>query len=232
MAEPYFIWNNMNSTSKNLWLSQYPDDVRAAERQSVITVPGRPGALTIKEGDSVYDPVKLACRVQCKRSENSDVLSNWLCGSGLVVFGNQPTRARMAKITNEVRFVRISNDLKEASVIFECEPFKRAYPAESDITLTASTTELNNVGNVPAQPVIKINGSGDIVLTVNGNEFEVKDVTAQAILDCSARIATEAGESILTQTSGIFPVLNVGNNSVSWEGAVSSVVITPNWRYR
>lgn len=231
MVKPYFIWDNTSSLTMGLWLSQYPDFVRPLERVNRITIPGRAGVLTLSEGVQIYDPIQLTARVQTPRTANAEALQEWLSGSGLVIFGNQPTRAYKAQITEEVVFSKISNSLMEGLIHFECEPFKRKYPAEADIVLTSSDT-VTNPGNVEAYPVITIAGSGDITLVVNSEEFSITDVDTSVTLDCSARLAQTDGENVLQNTEGEFPVLLTGDNTVSWTGSVTSVTITPNWRWR
>ena len=232
MVKPYFIWQNTSSLTMGLWLSQYPDFVRPSERVSRITIPGRAGVLTVSEGSQVYEPISLTCRVQTTRDADADALQAWLSGRGLVIFGNQSTRAYMAHITEEVVFTKISNSLMEANIQFECEPFKRQYPAEADVVLSAAGT-VTNPGNVEAYPVITIAGSGDIELTVNDGTFAIDDADTSVTLDCGARLAMgKDGENILERTSGEFPVLLAGNNAISWTGTVTSVTITPNWRWR
>ena len=229
---PYFLWKNTDSRTMGLWLSQYPDRVRASERINSVSIPGRAGELVLTEGSNVYEPVRLVTRVQTVPTNDFDMLHDWLSGEGLVVFGSQPNRAWKARIQSEVAFGRISNSLLEASIQFDCEPFKRQFPAETDITMTASGSVVN-IGNVEAYPVITITGSGDIVLTVNDKAFSIEDLSSKAVLDCDARMAVDnSGNNILESTDGDFPVLTVGTNTVSWTGTVTSVVITPRWRWR
>ena len=232
MVKPYFIWQSISSLDMGLWLSQYPDFVRPTERVSQVVIPGRAGILTLSEGLQVYEPITLTCRVQALRTANAEALQGWLSGRGLVIFGNQPARAYMAHIMEEVVFTRISNVLMEAQIQFSCEPFKRQYPAEADITLSAAGT-VTNPGNVEAYPVITITGSGDITLTVNDGTFEITDADTSVTLDCSARLAiSNDGKNVLERTSGDFPYLLPGANAISWTGSVTSIVITPNWRWR
>ena len=229
---PYFIWNDRDSDEMGLWLSQYPDRVRAADRLTKVAVPGRAGRLTISEGPNIYEPISLYVRVQCKTDIDLERLNDWLSGEGILVFGYEPNRCYKARIEDEVAFAKHSNDLLEGSIRFECEPFKRLYPPEPKITLTAAGTVMNK-GTVRAFPVIKITGSGDITLTCNSDTVTITDVDTSVTLDSGARIALDKdGENFLEKTSGMFPKLERGENSISWTGTVTSVEIQRNQRWK
>ena len=83
-----------------------------------------------------------------------------------------------------------------------------------------------------SKPEFEITGTDDITLTVNGSEFAVEGLTLnQTIIIDSTRHITYSGSTLLTgQTSGKYPLLNVGGNTISWTGNVSSIKYKGNWR--
>ena len=229
---PYFIWNNVDSEQMGLWVSQYPDRVRGEERLTQVTVPNRAGRFYLSEGTAVYEPISIYIRAQCKWDVDLEVINDWLSGEGILVLGYEPNRCYKARIAQEVAFGKISNDLLEGQIRFECEPFKMQYPAEPKVTLTAAGT-VTNKGNVPAYPVIKITGSGDITFTCNGKTIALNDVDTSVTLDSGAKIALDdLGNNFLANTVGTFPILQKGDNSISWTGSVTSVEITRNMRWK
>lgn len=230
---PYFVWKGIDSRHMRLWVAQYPALTRGAERVNQVTIPGRSGVLTLLEGAAVYDPIQLVIRVQAPARSNFDVLSDWLSGSGELILGLQSDRLYTGRIINEVAFNKVSNDIKEASVSFLCDPFKQQYPKEAAIELTSAGT-IYNPGNVDALPIIKVSGSGDVALTVNSSTITLTGMTAAIVLNSSARIATNnAGTANrLSKTSGDFPVFVPGNNTISWTGTVTKLTINPEWRWR
>ena len=82
------------------------------------------------------------------------------------------------------------------------------------------------------KPIFRITGTGDIKLTVNGSDFEVKGLTSgQTVTIDSQRHITYSGNTLLTgKTDGKYPLFNIGSNSVSWTGTVTAVKYRPNWR--
>ena len=228
----YFIWNGYDSDQMGLWVSQYPDRVRAEERLTQVAVPARAGRFYLSEGTAIYEPISIYIRVQCRVDIDLEVINDWLSGEGLLVLGYEPNRSYRARIVQEVDFGKISNDLLEGQIRFECEPFKRLYPSEKKLTLTASGT-VENKGTIPCYPVIKITGSGDITLTVNNEPFVITDVDTFVTLDSQTRLALDKdGGNYLEKTAGKFPVLQRGSNTISWEGTVTSVEITRNQRWK
>ena len=124
----------------------------------------------------------------------------------------------------------IANGLFDtADITFNCEPCM-VEAVDSQITVTASGT-IQNPGSAEAYPLIQVNGSGDAEFTINGTTVQIDDMTANVpvYLDCGAGFVYTA-EGATTMT-GDFPVLAMGNNTVTITSGVTSLVITPHWRW-
>lgn len=230
MDYPYFIFNGTDSRSVGVWVSQYPDRIRAVERVNRITIPGRAGQLTLIEGAAVYEPINLQIRVQTLRKNDFIALQEWLHGAGELVIGHEPDKAYNARVVDEVVFTKYSNDIAEATIAFQCEPFKHQYPLELPVTLTAAGTVINS-GNVPAKPFIRLVTSSDVTLTVGDTVFTIAGETGTIDIDCAACMVTKDNLSILSATSGDFPELAVGVNEISWTGTVTSATINVTARW-
>ena len=100
-----------------------------------------------------------------------------------------------------------------------------------DITLTTSPTFVNNPGNVYAEPIITVYGSGDITLMVGTTIVQLEGIEDSVTLDSSLMEAYKGADSLNSSMSGEFPLLQPGANAVSWSGSVTSVVVKPNWRF-
>ena len=55
----YFIWNGTRSTDYGVFVSEQPPITLPKERSKQTPIPGRPGSLTILEGDDVYEDMTL-----------------------------------------------------------------------------------------------------------------------------------------------------------------------------
>lgn len=109
-------------------------------------------------------------------------------------------------------------------------PFR--YTVDNEQITLASGDSIVNEHTRYSKPEFEITGTGDITCTVNGAEFTVKGLeTNQTIIIDSSRHITYSGDTLLIgKTEGKYPLLDVGSNTVSWTGAVSSIKYRGNWR--
>lgn len=109
-------------------------------------------------------------------------------------------------------------------------PFR--YTVDNEQITLASGDSIVNEHTRYSKPEFEITGTGDIALTVNGAEFAVKGLeTNQTIIIDSARHVTYSGNTLLIgKTEGKYPLLDVGSNTVSWTGSISSIKYRGNWR--
>ena len=239
--EPYFVWKGINSRVMGIWVLSQPPITRPPRRYQQVTIPGRPGALTLLEGDDVYDPYIRECRIMPKPGANLPAILAWLTGSGSVVFSEQPTRAQHASIFDEVAMQREFADQRSATLRFLCDPFKYDPFDEQLHTMTVAdgTYTLPGRGDVKAYPMIVLTATGAATVTVNGTPLSVEDLSGQtAFIDCSARTTyrkvteDDVTTNVPVVTHGDYPVLKPhGDNVITWDEAVSALVIHPEWRW-
>ena len=116
-----------------------------------------------------------------------------------------------------------------AKIRFTCNPYMFE-AVDSQITLT-ETSSFTNPGSATALPMIQVNGSGDASFSVNGNEIQISDMTANVpvYIDCDAGYVYTASGA--TEITGGFPELEMGTNTITIGSGVTSLVITPHWRW-
>ena len=109
-------------------------------------------------------------------------------------------------------------------------PFR--YTVDNEQITLASGDSIVNEHTRYSKPEFELTGTGDITLTVNGAEFTVKGLeTNQTIIIDSSRHITYSGDTLLIgKTDGKYPLLDVGSNTVSWTGSISSIKYKGNWR--
>lgn len=212
---PRFNWRGQDSDDFGLLVSELPAPTRAAERTENITIPGRAGVLTYKEGANVHEAYVKEVTVQAPAEADFAAILDWLTGTGTVIFSNEPDRVYFAHIAAEVRFDRVSNALKQAVIPFAVHPHKGQYPPETDIALANGGTVVNP-GTVDSRPVIGLTFTGSTTITVNGAALTLHSpvttetgiaIDAYEALDMST---VEIGdETIGDVTTGVFAVGNV-----------------------
>ena len=90
---------------------------------------------------------------------------------------------------------------------------------------------MQNPGNVPAEPIITVIGSGEITLIVDMTIVELSDVNGEITIDSVLQEAYSGMTPMNGCMSGDFPTLPPGNSTISWTGNVTFLKVEPNWRY-
>jgi phage-related protein len=227
----WFSWNDIKCTDYGIHVSEQPPITLPAERASYVNVPGRPGSLTILEGDDVYDDLLLTATCFISRLDDLDTVASYLKGGGKVTFANRQEGFYHARIVNQIPFEKIlrGNPHRSFAVNFRCKPF--FYLDDSpQFSFTRSSTFLTNPGSVYSEPVITVYGSGEISLMVGMTIVELAGITGSITLDTPRMEAYNGVMGMNGHMSGDFPMLIPGANAISWSGNVSRVVIQPNWR--
>ena len=229
---PWFIWNGKNSFGDfGLWINKLPPIIRAAERVTEIQIPGRAGSVTLLEGDDVYEQALKKCVVIVRNDVPIQPILAWLRGNGEVTFCNEPDRVYFARIAAEVSFSRISNDMSQATIVFSCNPLKgKLHEAQDMVTLTGNGT-LRNPGDVASRPVVEITGSGNCTVEIGEQSMTFYAVSGTIKVDCDAQIITQNDALWSGTFTGEFWKIPKGASDVTINNKVSSLTITPRWRW-
>lgn len=221
-------YNGVTASSLGAIVTDISPPVRAARRIQSVEVPGRSGVLHIDDGS--FAPVIKTVGLGLVTLSKLEDIHGWLSGSGTLVCSTEPERAYLVHQIAEVTWTRIGRRLYQAVVQFECDPFRYLHPAAADIVLTQAGN-VTNPGSAWSEPLLVIEGSGDISLTVGNQILSLTDITDEISLDCAARIAYSDDSSMDSHMNGDFPRLLPGVNAISWTGNVTKLTITPRWRY-
>ena len=228
----WFEWNDVRCTEYGIHVLEQPPLTLPNERATFVDVPGRSGSLTVLEGDAVYDDLVLTAQCIVENPARYAEIAAYLKGGGKVTFANRPEGYYEARITNQIPFEKIlrGNPHRSFAVNFRCKPFwyqKNVAP----IALTQSGSFVTNPGNVYAEPVITVYGTGAITLMVGMIITELEGISGSITLNSQLQEAYSGTTSMNGAISGEFPVLLPGQNAVSWTGNVTSLNVIPNWRF-
>ena len=236
----WFRFAGVKSTDLGVRVNSFPPIAVPEERATFKTVQGKSGSLTILEGDDVYEDVVLPLTCFVDDLTYLNQITRWLRGSGELILGNEPNQYYKARSINQIDLQKIIIDLEYRSfnAMFRCKPYKYVYPHPAEITLTNGGPPLVNPGNIDAEPIFKIVGTGDIELTIGSKVIEITDLNGAITIDTDLGSAYDTTNSSILLTSKVgregWPFkLAPGSHSVSWTttGSVSSVKVEPNWRY-
>jgi phage-related protein len=111
------------------------------------------------------------------------------------------------------------------TVKFKVDPFFYYNAGQIKKTYITQPLTLYNNGNIYSEPYIKINGSGNITLTINSQELSFTGIDDYIEIDSSLLIAYKDTLNQGSKMEGDFPIFDIGKNVISWTGNVTSIEI-------
>lgn len=160
--------------------------------------------------------------LECKRWINTIKDNKLIFSDNLGVF----YRVNYATITSNERVFKV---IGKFTVTFNCEPFAYEFEGQNEIEVNNYSTVFN-YGDFESKPIIKINGEG--LVTINLNDEIIKVNVGQNII-INSYLELSYKEDKTPQNSNIkgkYPVLKLGENSISYSGGrIDSFIIIPNW---
>ena len=223
MGQSYFIWKGFDCRSMGVILDAPFAIIRPEERAEHVQIPGRSGDLTLTEGENIFNSYIQTATIKVKGGFRVRKIYDWLRGSGYVTFSGEPDRRQKARVIGAITLNKHSHNLDwwVGEVQFYCQPLKQKL-SESVITLSASGT-VTNAGDVASYPRILATASASTMsISVNGKTIEITGLTSSNsyYIDSDIMDVLTADETtILTaNSSGPFPVLEVGDNVIGGSG--------------
>ena len=222
-----FVWKDKDSyLDYGIIINKLPPLVKPERKVQEIEIDGRDGDLTIDY--KTYKPITFPLECTILDFDRIDEVKAWLDGFGDLIFSWQNDKKYVAKLINRIDIAQSLEIFGEFPLIFKAQPF--AYELNNDIiTLTASAT-VTNPGSASSMPMIKIYGAGTIDLTINSNVIHLTNVVDYVTIDSDLMDCYKDTVLKNNYMNGEFPVLLIGDNIISWIGAVTKIEITPNWR--
>lgn len=229
-----FTFKGEKSSQYGVYLRDMPNIPSAEKDMDVIDVPGRSAPLVMDRGNYKAQQIEIEAYVTDATKLNA--ARGWLTGTGNMIFSGSSGVAYKVMIAGKVEDEKVGRTVKSRTLQIPCTffPFRYVYPAPAAQEITTSGGTITNPGTVFSQPEIKLTGSGDITLVVNGYSIEARSLTDGAIIDCELMETFNLAKTASLNSSFVmdeFPVLRPGANIITWTGSVTKVEITPRWRY-
>lgn len=131
----------------------------------------------------------------------------------------------------KVKYVRFSDitgrNIQEANfqVEFICNPFM--YYTNTHEIEVSNNDIVYNEGYIESEPLIKLHlptSPQNITLNVNGNEFQIKNVSEYVEIDSELFRVTDKQNMFVTNI-GNFPALKKGENTITWNGNINKFIM-------
>ncbi|MGO3592290.1 MAG: phage tail protein [Lactococcus cremoris] len=237
--ESTIIFNNTNSGAFGLFLLE-KFEIKSAEFETTdIEIPGRNGSVVI--GKNRYKNISFPMNMYMERLFNSKIerqislAKEWLgkAKGGYRILENNLYLDYVfkAKLTSAT-FSRESFQRADCTLSFDLFPFKYLKDTYSKARTLKSGETFQSKGTQIAYPIITLTGTGNVILTVNGKPFILKNVTGGVVIDCENQVVTDLAKKNSQMDkvySYPFPTLKIGSNTISWDNTAFTGTIIERW---
>lgn len=166
-----------------------------------------------------------------KDKTKTSAIYKWLTGYGKLRTSKDPRGYFKAHVISGYEVDRFSKNYDRMMVQFKINPpFFYLNSGDTPLPFTASPAVINNPGTHNAEPLIKVTGSGNINLDINGKIIQLTGVVDHIYLDSESQYVYKGTTNEGQKMVGDFPVLNPGVNNMTWTGTVTEIEIIPRWR--
>ena len=225
------IINNQNTKTLGFALVGRPSIASAEKKYESTEVEGRDGSLTRFIG---YEDLKFSLNFnilfQSDIKQKLREIKGVLAQAGTLSFDDAPNffyKIKRCQISETESVIKASGVF---SVEFVAEPYEYETSATGNYSVKSFT--IANKTTTTALPIIKIYGSGTVVLTVNGKGITLTDLTTDITIDSNLQEAYSGlTVNMNANMSGEFPILKTGNNTITITGNVTKTEIKNNWRW-
>ena len=230
-----FTFNGVSSTTHGLRVtSDYVINLTGNDVETV-SVPGRDGDLLISKNRLKSVTIELPCTVLSSRklTDAESDISNWLNVDGYkdLTLSWDPDFIYRSAFIETFEIASLMRQFGKVKLNFLTYPVKFYKQGRTTQTLSNGAT-VNGLGNVKANPVITLVGSGDCTLTINGRKTKLRAVKNTITLDMQARQVFSgnlpAWDKVVRAPQYQMPYLDAGRNLISWDGDFT-VKMAPYW---
>lgn len=226
----YFMFKGINSKEfSGLVVNTLPPITKAPKRVETQQIDGVDGEIITELGYSAYDK---DITITLMKLKDLDEIMAWLNGEGELVTSLEPDKVYKARVIDGIDYERVYS-MKSATITFRVQPFKYELD-ENPVTLTESGKSVTNQGLETSKPIMTITGSGIIELSVNGNKvfsYTFPENETEVVIDSEKQDAYLGTILKNRNMNGDFPILQSGENTITWDGAVTSIEIEPKSRW-
>lgn len=241
----FFIYENQDS--RELLRIKEMNNLSSPQRLiEKINIPGRNGDLAIDNGNFENFTLEIDCDIDARSTDIEEVatkLKAWLQKdfSYKKLFANTTDFYYLAYCSNKLDISRIAKNFGEVLLQFDCMPFRYVNNSEQIIldTINKKSATITNFYR-ESNPIFHIKGAGDISIKINTQSIELKGIVENGILSdliidseqLNVYRINKKNNMIVNENNRLFsdfPILEEGENRISWEGDIKSIKIIPRW---
>ncbi len=231
------IYNGVPSDYYGIKVEHPPNYEMPEKDYETIHIPGRNGDIIIDKGSYLNVNREYQISIGCEKesfTELSNRIIDWLhIGYGYLRLEDSYDREhyRLAACVSSVDFTNILNHGCRTTIVFNCKPQRFIKYGDDPIKFVTNGKIVNST-MFTALPIITVYGSGDGIISVGKCTVALKGISNyltinSEIQDCYK--GTENMNASVTLSSGFYPELVPGDNSISFSGGITSVEVIPKW---
>lgn len=229
----YIEWKGKRSdTIPGLIICELPPISKPKMRTSITKIDGRDGDIIEELG---YESYTKNVKIGLTRNYDVDAIAKYFTGEGTLVFSDESSRVYNSKIIDKVDYEKLLH-FKTATVKFHTQPFKYLKDeASTNLTINTETSLLvKNQGLEKSKPIITLSGNGTVELIVNNNSaftYTFPEGESSVVIDSIQEEAYLDGIFKNRNMLGIFPILEPGDNVITWTGNLTQIKVEPKSRW-
>ena len=224
----YIILNGISSvTIPGLLIQNLPPISKPRKRVEIEEINGRDGDIITFLGYGAYDK---EFKIGLFGDFDIDEIISYFNSQGQVTFSNEEDKYYNYQIVEQIDFDKLLR-FREAVVKMHVQPFKFSATDNQKVFSIDDETSIliRNAGNIYSRPVLTINGSGTINLSLNNNQlFVINMGEYTSITIDTTNMNAYNGTTLLNRNvTGNYDnfKLNVGKNTISWSGPITQIEI-------
>ena len=224
----YIELNGVNSqTIQGLLIQELPPITKPKIRTEIEEIDGRDGNIITELGYSAYNKSIL---IGLYGDFDINQVIAYFDSSGTVVFSNEEDKYYNYNIIDQIDFEKLIR-FRQATVQMNVQPFKYSNTDNSKTFTITNQTSINisNAGNIYSKPIITIEGTGTIDLSLNGTQIFQITLGDEGTMIIDTNQMEAYYENTLLNRSVVgdydqFQLL-VGSNTISWTGTITQINI-------
>lgn len=227
------IWNGVNSNSiEGLLICELPPITKPKMKTTITKINGRDGDIIEELG---YESYTKSISIGLTRNYDVDEIIKYFTGSGKLVMSNEPDKEYICRIIDKIDYQKLLR-FKTATIKFYTQPYKyKKDEAPTQLVISTETSlTVRNQGLEKSKPTMTIKGSGMVEISLNGYAvftYTFPENESEVTIDSQEEEAYLEGVYKNRYMDGAFPVLNPGNNTITWTGNLTEISVQPKSRW-
>ena len=233
----------IRSDERNLIVEHYPQRFFPKRKYNAQVIPGGEKDFVIDEGEDAFSNYSQPYSVFFDSkgpglSQASRHIAEWFLGNPgyqRLEDSYDPDFYRLAYYSGGEQFLNFFNQYGRGTLTFTCAP-KRYYKSGEVPIALANGQKIFSPSTFKAYPIIKITGGGTCTLTIADKNdisktFTINNVSGEVTIYSREHKALNSSSASVNQNvASDYENLYLDTESaISWNSAVSSVILIPRW---